>query len=73
MPIPRGISRPRPLIDTGARRQFLTGHREHAVVASLRAARVRVRRLAGPGDDATGAGLMNKAVGPGGRLAGPRR
>ena len=34
---------------------------------------VRVRGLAGLGNDAIGAGLMNKAFGPSGRLTGPRR
>jgi len=62
-----------PLIETGARRQGLTGNREQAVVASIRAAEVRVRSLAGPGNDATGAGLMTKAFGPSGRRTGPRR
>jgi hypothetical protein len=71
VPHSSGISRLHPLIDTGARPQFLTGQREQAVVASIRAAQVRVRRLAGPGNDATGAGLMTRALGPGGRLTGP--
>jgi uncharacterized protein (TIGR02391 family) len=60
-----------PLIEAGARPQFLIGNREQAVVASLRAAQVRVRGLAGPGNDAIGAGLMTRAFGPGGRLTGP--
>ena len=60
-----------PLIETEARPQFLIGKREQAVVASLRAAQVRVRRLAGPGNDAIGVDLMTKAFGPGGRLTGP--
>ena len=37
----------------------------------MQAARVRVRRLAGPGNDAIGAGLINKALGPSGRLTHP--
>jgi len=60
-----------PLIETGARPQFLIGKREQAVVASIRAAEVPVRRLAGPGNDATGAGLMTRAFGLSGRLTGP--
>jgi uncharacterized protein (TIGR02391 family) len=47
------------------------GKREQAVVAYIRAAELRVRRLAGLGNDAIGAGLMTKAFGPSGRLTGP--
>ncbi len=60
-----------PLIETEARLQFRIGKREQAVVASMRAAEVRVRRLAGLGNDAIGVDLMTKAVGPSGRLTGP--
>jgi uncharacterized protein (TIGR02391 family) len=65
------ISRLHPLIEAEARPQFLIGQREQAVVASMRAVEVRVRRLAGLGNDAIGVDLMNKAFGPSGRLTGP--
>jgi hypothetical protein len=60
-----------PLIEAEVRPQFLIGKREQAVFASLRAAQVPVRRLAGLGNDAIGAGLMTTAFGPSGRLTGP--
>jgi uncharacterized protein (TIGR02391 family) len=57
-----------PLIESEARDQFLIGKPEQGVFASMRAVEIRVRRLAGLGDDAFGTDLMNKAFGPGGPL-----
>lgn len=57
-----------PLIEAEARDQFLNGKAELGVFASMRAVEVRVRKLAGFGDDAFGADLMNRAFGPSGPL-----
>src|SRR5262249_10139262 len=47
-------SRLHPLVEAEARPQFLIDKPEQGVFASMRAVEVRVRRLAGLGDDATG-------------------
>jgi uncharacterized protein (TIGR02391 family) len=57
-----------PLIEEVARPQFLIGEYELAVFAAMKAVEVRVRRLAGLGDDAFGVDLMNRAFGPSGPL-----
>ena len=57
-----------PLIEAETRPQFLIGKHEQGVFASMRAVEVRVRQLAGLGNDAIGVDLMNKAFGPNGRL-----
>jgi uncharacterized protein (TIGR02391 family) len=57
-----------PLIENVARPQFLIGEYELAVFAAMKAVEVRVRRLAGLGDDAFGVDLMNRAFGPGAPL-----
>lgn len=57
-----------PSIEPVARPQFLIGAYEQGVFASMKAVEVRVRRLAGFGDDIIGADLMNKAFGPTGPL-----
>jgi uncharacterized protein (TIGR02391 family) len=64
-------SRLHPLIEAEARDQFLNGKPELGVFASMRAVEVRVRKLGSFGEDAYGVDLMNKAFGPGGRLADP--
>jgi uncharacterized protein (TIGR02391 family) len=61
-------SRLHPLIETEARPQFLISKPEQGVFASMRAIEVRVRKLAGLGDEVIGVDLMNKAFGPGGPL-----
>lgn len=57
-----------PLIQVRARPQFLLGEYEQAVFTSMKAVEVRVRELAGFGDDDIGVALMNKAFGPNGPL-----
>lgn len=57
-----------PLIESGVRPQFLIGEYELAVFAAMKAVEVRVRQLAGFGDDVFGVDLMNKAFGPGAPL-----
>ena len=61
-------SRLHPVIEAEARPQFLIGKPEQGVFASLRAVEIRVRRLAGLGEDVTGVDLMNRAFGPNGFL-----
>jgi uncharacterized protein (TIGR02391 family) len=56
------------LIEKSARSQFLIGEYELGVFAAMKAVEVRVRRLAGFGDDIVGVDLMNKAFGPTGPL-----
>jgi uncharacterized protein (TIGR02391 family) len=63
--------RPHTLIDSVARPQFFIRQTDQAVLAAMKAVEVRVRELAGFGDDLYGADLMNKAFGPGGLLADP--
>lgn len=57
-----------PRIETEARSQFLIGKYELGVFASMKAVEVRVRKLAGLGDDVVGVDLMNRAFGPNGPL-----
>ena len=61
-------SRLHPLIEAEARPQFLISKPEQGVFASMKAIEVRVRKLAGLGDEVIGVDLMNKALGPGGPL-----
>ncbi len=61
-------SRLHPLIEAEAGPQFLIGKPEQGVFASMRAVEIRVRRLAGLGEDVTGVDLMNRAFGPNGFL-----
>jgi len=61
-------SRLHPLTETEARPQFLINKPEQGVFASMKAIEVRVRRLAGFGDEVIGIDLMNKAFGPTGPL-----
>jgi uncharacterized protein (TIGR02391 family) len=58
-----------PLIEAKARRQFLIGEYENAIFVSMKAVEVRVRQLAGFGDDVFGTDLMTKAFRQGGPLA----
>jgi len=60
-----------PLIEAKARRQFLIGEYENSIFVSMKAVEVRVRQLAGFGDDAFGTDLMTKAFKSGGPLADP--
>lgn len=60
-----------PAIEGTARRQFLIGEYEQGVFASMRAVEVRVRKLAGLGQDTVGVDLMNQAFGPKGQLRDP--
>lgn len=64
-------SRLHPLIEAEARPQFLINKQEHGVFASMKAVEIRVRKLAGFGDDVIGVDLMNKAFGPTGPLTDP--
>jgi uncharacterized protein (TIGR02391 family) len=64
-------SRLHPLIEAETRDQFLINKPEQGVFASMRAIEIRVRRLAGFGDEAIGVDLMNKAFGSGGPLTDP--
>jgi uncharacterized protein (TIGR02391 family) len=61
-------SRLHPLIEAEARDQFLINKPEQGVFASMRAVEIRVRKLAGLGDEVVGTDLMNRALGPGGPL-----
>jgi uncharacterized protein (TIGR02391 family) len=61
-----------PLIAKKARRQFLLGEYEQGVFASMKAVEVRVRKLAGFGDDMIGVDLMNQAFGSKGVLVDPK-
>jgi uncharacterized protein (TIGR02391 family) len=63
--------RPHSLIESVARPQFLIRQPDQAVFAAMKAVEVRVRDLAGLGDDLYGIDLMNKAYGAGGPLADP--
>lgn len=56
------------MIEAEARPQFLIAKYELGVFASMKAVEVRVRKLAGFGNDVAGVDLMNKAFGPGGTL-----
>lgn len=68
---PLHIWHPHPLIESVARPQFLIRQPDQAVFAAMKAVEVRVRDLAGFGDDLYGVDLMNKAFGSGGLLADP--
>jgi uncharacterized protein (TIGR02391 family) len=61
-------SRLHPLTEAEARPQFLISKPEQGVFASMKAIEVRVRKLAGFGEDVIGVDLMNKAFGPTGPL-----
>jgi uncharacterized protein (TIGR02391 family) len=72
MPAPPMRSwRPHPLIESEARPQFLIRKPDQAVFAAMKAVEIRVRQLAGLGEDLYGAGLMNQAFKQGGPLADP--
>src|ERR1017187_5813247 len=58
-----------PLIQRKARRQFLLGEYENAIFVSMKAVEVRVRALAGFGDEVIGVHLMTRAFKSGGPLA----
>ena len=60
-----------PLIESKARAQFLLGQYEQAVFASMKAVEVRVRNLAGFGNEVIGVDLMNKSFGNAGPLMDP--
>lgn len=62
-----------PLIERRARRQFLLGESEQVVFVAMKAVEMRVRELAGLGEDAIGVDLMNKAFGPTGSSPTPLR
>ena len=53
-----------PLVELQATPQFQIGKPDQAVFASMKAVEVRVRKLAGFGDEVFGVDLMNKAFGP---------
>lgn len=55
-------------IEQKARPQFLIGEYEQGVFAAMKAVEVRVRKLAGFGNDAIGVDLMNRAFGRSGPL-----
>lgn len=59
------------LIEDVARAQFLLGQYENAVFVAMKAVEIRVRALAGLGDDAYGVTLMNTAFGENGPLTDP--
>ena len=61
-------SRLHPLVEAEARPQFLISKPEQGVFASMKAVEIRVRKLAGFGEDVIGVDLMNKAFGPTGPL-----
>lgn len=61
-------SRLDPLIEQEARPQFLINKPEQGVFASMKAIEIRVRKLAGFGDEIIGVDLMNKAFGTAGPL-----
>jgi uncharacterized protein (TIGR02391 family) len=60
-----------PLIERRVRRQFLLGEYEQAIFVAMKAIEVRVRKLAGYGNDLIGIPLMQEAFKPGGPLADP--
>jgi uncharacterized protein (TIGR02391 family) len=55
-------------IERRARPQFLIGEYEQGVFAAMKAVEVRVRKLAGFGNDVLGVDLMNRAFGRSGPL-----
>jgi uncharacterized protein (TIGR02391 family) len=60
-----------PAIEGKARPQFLIGEYEQGVFVSMKAVEVRVRKLAGFGNEVIGVDLMNRAFGRGGALGDP--
>ncbi|XVV02507.1 TIGR02391 family protein [Actinosynnema sp. CA-248983] len=58
-----------PLIEQKARRQFLLGEYETAIFVSMKAVEVRVRKLAGFGDDMVGRDMIQRALNKNGPLA----
>ena len=58
-------------IERKARPQFLIGEYEQGVFVSMKAVEVRVRKLAGFGNEVIGVDLMNRAFGRGGPLVDP--
>jgi len=60
-----------PAIERKARPQFLIGEYEQGVFVSVKAVEVRVRKVAGFGNEAIGVDLMNRAFGRGGPLVDP--
>jgi len=64
-------SRLHPLIEAEARPQFLINKPDQGVFAAMKAVEVRVRKLAGLGDEFVGVKLMNQAFGSGGPLTDP--
>jgi len=57
-----------PIIESKARRQFLLGEYEQAVFVSMKAIEIRIRQLAGFGNELIGVDLINQAFGPKGVL-----
>lgn len=60
-----------PTLEQRVRRQFLLGEYEQAVFVAMKAVEVRVRSLAGLGNDMIGVPLMTKAFREGGALTDP--
>jgi len=60
-----------PLLQQRVRRQFLLGEYEQAILVAMRAVEVRVRKLAGYGDEMMGVDMMNRAFSSNGPLADP--
>ena len=60
-----------PTLEQRVRRQFLLGEYEQAVFVAMKAVEVRVRSLAGFGNDMIGVPLMTKAFREGGPLTDP--
>jgi uncharacterized protein (TIGR02391 family) len=60
-----------PMLEQRVRRQFLLGEYEQAVFVAMKALEVRVRSLAGLGNDMIGVPLMTKAFRAGGPLTDP--
>jgi len=58
-----------PLIGRQVRRQFLLGEYEQAIFVAMKAVEVRVRKMAGYGDEVFGVDLMTRAFKAGGPLA----
>ncbi|MDQ2874850.1 MAG: TIGR02391 family protein [Actinomycetota bacterium] len=58
-----------PLLGQRVRRQFLLGEYEQAIFVAMKAVEVRVRKLAGYGEEIIGTDLMIKAFKAGGPLA----
>jgi uncharacterized protein (TIGR02391 family) len=60
-----------PILEQRVRRQFILGEYEQAVFVAMKAVEVRVRSLAGLGDDMIGVPLMTKAFNTDGPLTDP--